>query len=64
MQKLEEIDINYTQQMMVCKLLLLKTKVFAIISSRRFSKYKNRQKSFGKSGCLNEFLSHKRIMVE
>jgi len=29
-----------------------KTKVFAIISSRRFSKYKNRQKVLDKSGLF------------
>ena len=65
MQNLKEIDIKLYSTDDVCKLLHIgKQKCLQLFHQEDFPSIKIGRKFWIKADCLNEFLSHKRIMVE
>ena len=65
MQNIEEFEIKLYSTDDVCKLLHIgKQKCLQLFHSDEFPSIKIGRKFWVKADCLNEFLSHKRIMAE
>lgn len=65
MQNTQEQDIRLYSTDDVCKLLHIgKQKCLKLFHSKEFQSIKIGRKFWIKADCLNEFLSHKRIMAE